>query len=265
MISNQILDKIINYLNTAANYKWATANTLVKRLNIEDKFSALALDDALMRYYQNSNDPKIRFSTLPSATNLNVLWGAVSRVGRRNVTDIRRTDTPLRIKEFNSSTDKNMFLSYSFKDSDLVLDLARKLLKHGFNPWIAEIDILERAHINESVIGAISALPYFGTLVTENILNSTWSAKEIDFAFHNKKDIHGFLHSDTLELLVENINDIQAGMNTGRRIEIYKKLFDTHVNDTIKFLLYPLEDEVDYVKGIGYDNVLRWQELNKKN
>ena len=68
-----LLENILTYLNTNANYQWATSRTLIKKLNIPD-LNALELDAQLVQYYQNTDKPLLRFSTLPSKINLDVLW-----------------------------------------------------------------------------------------------------------------------------------------------------------------------------------------------
>jgi hypothetical protein len=258
-MDNQILSRIIDYLNNVSKYKWSTSKKLIDELNIGSRYAPSELDEALLSYYEESADPEIRFSTLPSLVNLNVLWGSIHRVGIRNVTSIYKKDTPLEIKDFNNSADKNMFISYSFKDSELVLELSKKLVEYGINPWIAEIEILEHGHINQSVIEAIKNLPYFGTFISNNILQSTWSAKEIGFALHQKKDIFGFIHTND-QGVVESLNELQTESKPGIRDEIFRRLFDN--KQDIKFLLYPHEGKVMNFQAVRNGTILNWEELN---
>jgi hypothetical protein len=66
-------------------------------------------------------------------------------------------------------------------------------------------------------------LPYFGVFITKNILESTWSAKEIDFALDKRKELYGFIYINTFDLLLEDVNSLQIKFNPGKRDEIFRK------------------------------------------
>lgn len=258
-MDNLILKRIINYLSNVSGHKWSTSKRLIDELRIASRYAPSELDEALILYYEESPDPEIRFSTLPSKVDLNVLWGSIHRVGLRDLTSIYKKDTPIKIKDFNNSNDKNMFISYSFKDSELVLELSKKLMEYGINPWIAEIEILEHAHINQSVIEAIQNLPYFGVFISDHILQSTWSAKEIEFALHNKKDVFGFICSDD-EGLVNSINELQTESKLGIRDGIFRRLFDN--KQDLKFLFYPPKNGIINFQTFKNGTIINWEELN---
>lgn len=254
---NSMIEKILDFLNHGKS-NWASSQAIIKNLGLSDAYSALELDEALLTYYKNTEEPEIRFSTLPSSTNLSVLWGSMARVGQRQVNSIYKRNTPLQIKNFNASGEKNLFMSYSFKDSDIVLGLAKKLQEHGMNPWIAEFEIMMGDHINQSVIDAIEALPAFGFFLTENFVKSSWSAKEISFATKHGKPIFGFIYNQETSWL-ETLNDSLAHPGSKLRDRIFSNLFFDYPN--VSFLLYPTEIQIENLKSLGITDLIDWEEL----
>lgn len=236
-MDTQQLNKIINYLTSRDNYKWATSEKLIRSTGLTG-ISPGELDRALADHYKQAPQPLIRFSTLPSRKTLNVMWGHVSRVGKRPVVDIYRADGPLQEATHKDALETNMFISYSFADSEVALGLSGKLSKYNVWAWIAEMEILRRDHINEAVRNAITALPAFGVLITDNTLRSTWSAKEIDFALQQGKEVLGFLCLERRERVRALVESGMDGQSTVRR-DIFNRFFDNHPN--VKFLAFPEE------------------------
>ncbi|TNE47894.1 MAG: TIR domain-containing protein [Bacteroidetes bacterium] len=252
----ELLTAILACLNDANRPKWATSATLIRNLHLPFD-TPEALDGALVRYYQQTENPELRFSTLPSVKSLEVLWGSISRVGSRKVLDIYKTDDALLPEGQEARRRPNLFLSYSFKDSALVLELSRKLWAYGLYAWIAEMEILRHEHINAAVIEAIEALPFFGVFITHNSLGSSWSAKEVEFALRNKKQILGFIHTGAPNLPA---NITQGDFAAGSRIrqEIFSRFFDNRSG--VRFLLYPEETDPAYS---GVVEVLDWEEVQQ--
>ncbi len=234
-MTKELLSKIIDYLNDDENLKWSTARTMIKKLDIQG-FQPLELDAFLIQYFQESENCEIRFSTLPSKNNLDVLWGSTNRIKQRNVIDIYKQDQQILIDELDRIDSKNLFLSHSFKDLAPVIELSKKLMQENIFTWLAETEILKYDHINQSVKDAIESLPYFGVFITENLLNSIWSAKEFEFALRNKKEVIGFLHTENPEVF-DKIKDSRFEHGNSISREIYGQFFDNHSN--VKFLLYP--------------------------
>ncbi len=231
------LNKIIDHLTNEQYYKWATSEKLIEAAGLAG-ISPAELDRALAEHYKQAPQPVIRFSTLPDRYTLDVLWGHVDRVGERPVVDIYRADAPLPEEGDKGALEANMFISYSFEDSEVALGLSRKLVQHQMRAWLAEVEILSRAHINETVRNAITELPAFGVLITDNTLQSTWSAKEIDFALQQGKEILGFLHLERLEHVRSMVESGMAGQSAVRQ-EIFNRFFDNHPN--VKLLAFPEE------------------------
>lgn len=210
--------------------KWNTSRGILKSMQI-DSISPLELDEILLNEYKKSRAHQFRFSTLPSKKTLEVLWGHIDKVKKREGMEFYKQDQELLLDELDRSAEKCMFLSHSFKDSDKVVELAKALAKEEIHLWLAETDLLYLQHINFEVKTAIEKLPFFGVFISENIFHSTWSAKEIEFALNNKKRIIGFLN-------VEMIRDLHhVNSNSSIAQDIFIKFFDNH--HEVIFVKYP--------------------------
>lgn len=244
----ELRDKIEQFL-LGSSYKWNTSSAMINQLNLT-QYSPIELDGLLIAEYKNSEIRKFRFSTLPSKKSLDVLWGHIDRVRQRDVLDIHKQDEQILIDELDRLTSKNLFLSHSFKDAEQVIYLAKELSNLDLYTWIAETEILQYQHINQSVKEALESLPYFGVYISENLISSIWSAKEIEFALNNKKLIFGFFDSK-LELGLDQII-------TGNKIsqEIFHRFFDNH--HQVFFLNFP---DSDLNKNLGVDQMISWSEL----
>ena len=234
---------------------------MIKKLQLEP-FTPLELDDILVKHYQKTEDCPFRFSTLPSSVNLDVLWGSTKIINTRKVEDIYLTSDNMQAEELkllaSPQVDKNIFLSHSFKDSAEAIALARKLTDHKLYPWLAETEILRHEHINESVKNAIEELPLTGVFITEHLLRSVWSAKEIDFTFKNEKKMIGFVDMSDSKLLAKIRDGNFKGGNKLSR-EIFRRFFDNHTD--VKFLPYkdPNKRFKEYFKGS--ENIIDWEQM----
>lgn len=254
----ELISKIIYYLNDPNNSRWVTSNTLINKLNLP-QISPLDLDNILVRYFQDNPDSEIRFSTLPSRISLDVLWGSVERIKKRGVSDIYRQDELILIEELDRTETKNMFLSHSFRDSEIVIKLAKRLMDYKIYPWLAETEILKRSHINQSVKEAIEKLPYFGVFISENLVNSVWSAKEIDFALRNEKEIVGIIYSKNIDFVHTILEPLTSGGTKVSR-EIFRRFFDSHLR--VKFLFYPQYSDGLVSNWKNKEHVVDWDYLN---
>jgi len=244
----ELRDKIEQFL-LGSPYKWNTSSAMISQLNLIH-FSPIELDGLLISEFKNSEIQKFRFSSLPSKKSLDVLWGHIDRVKQRDVLDIHKQDEQILIDELDRLTSKNLFLSHSFKDADQVINLAKELNSLDLNAWIAETEILKYQHINQKVKEAIEGLPYFGVYISENLISSIWSAKEIEFALNNKKLIFGFFDRK-LQL---DLDQIISGNKISQ--EIFRRFFDNH--HQVFFLNYP--DSI-LNKNLGIDQLISWSEL----
>ncbi|MBN3519932.1 toll/interleukin-1 receptor domain-containing protein [Algoriphagus lutimaris] len=232
MEDSTFIHQVEQFLLTS-NSKWNTSQGILQSLQIAS-ISPLELDEMLLKAYQKSRDHQFRYSTLPSKKSLDVLWGHIDKVKKREGMDFLKQDQELLLDELNRSAEKSMFLSHSFKDSDKVVDLAKALAKQDLHLWLAETDLLYHQHINSEVKTAIEKLPFFAVFLSENIFHSIWSAKEIEFALNNKKQIIGFFHAETLEKL------LQINSKSSIAQELFSRFFDNH--QEVIFVNYPSEE-----------------------
>ncbi|WP_296698824.1 toll/interleukin-1 receptor domain-containing protein [Algoriphagus sp.] len=246
----ELREKIEQFL-LDSNYKWNTSSAMIHKLNLT-QYSPTELDELLIREFKDSENQKFRFSTLPSKKSLDVLWGHIDRVKKRDVLDIYKQDEQILIDELDRIDSKNLFLSHSFKDSEQVINLAKDLSNLELHAWIAETEILKYQHINQKVKEAIESLPYFGVFISKNLISSIWSAKEIEFALNNKKLIFGFL-DNKLEL---NLEEIIEGNKISQ--EIFRRFFDNHRQ--VFFLNYPDSAKINFS---GIDQCISWDELEE--
>ena len=253
-MSKEIISKIKGYLEDENNYKWTTSKTLLKKLNIKC-LSPMELDDILVEYFQGDPICDIRFSTYPSIKSLDILWGSVKRNKLRDVSSIYRQDEQVFIEELGRTEKKNMFLSHSFKDSKLAIKVAKKFLNYNVFTWLAEVEILKNGHINQSVIEAIEELPFFCVLITKNIVNSVWSAKEIGFALTNKKEVIGIIDAENIDF-VKSIEDVAISGGTKISQDIFRRFFDNH--SKVKFLYYPSSKNVLNSHSLDPDHLIDW-------
>lgn len=253
-MSKDIISKIKGYLEDENNYRWTTSKTLLKKLNIQ-YLSPLELDDILVEYFQDKPISDIRFSTYPSLRSLDILWGSAKRNKVRDVSSIYRQDEQVFIEELGKFEKKNMFLSHSFKDSKLAIEVAKKFLDYNLFTWLAEVEILKHGHINQSVIEAIEELPFFCVLISKNIVNSVWSAKEINFALNNKKEVIGIIDAENIDF-VNGIRDSTISGGTKISQAIFRQFFDNH--SKVKFLYYPSSNNVLNPHLIEFDNLINW-------
>lgn len=237
-----MINEILDILKDNNGPKWQTSLLIQKKL-IDNNLNHLQIEKILIEFYKNNINSVIRYSTLPNKRNLEVLWGHIERVGNRKLFDIYREDNHIEASYLNDKEDeRNIFLSHSFNDTKIVFDLASILVKNNLNPWIAEVDIIQGYHINNEVISAIQRLPFFGILLTKNVLESTWSAKEFEFALKNKRKLYAFINDEEKEivdLIKKNIN-----IPTFVIHDLLRKIFDnSDVTDNMEFYLFSLKDE----------------------
>jgi len=215
---------IIDFLKEKTHLSWMTSETIKSKLKITD-YNAAEIEKGLLDYYNVNSNSAVRYSSLPSKRSLQVLWGHVDNVGHRKLFDIFKEDNHLEADYLNEINDeRNLFLSHSFKDTSNVFDLAKHLVTHGINPWIAETDITQNSHINHDVISAINDLPFFGMYLSEHVLTSAWSVKEFEFALSNKKKLFGFVHEDNHEMI--NLIENNISSNHHDIHDLLRKAFD---------------------------------------
>ena len=154
-----MLNRIITVLKDEGNPRWQTAKGICEKLGLQDSLTT-QIETALITYHSTTLNPVLRYSSLPSRNSLEVLWGHIDKVGNRELFDIYKEDDALVVDYLKDIPDtRNLFLSYSFKDTAKVLALARRLLRIGLYPWIAQVDLYKNQQINHEVIHALLDVP----------------------------------------------------------------------------------------------------------
>lgn len=241
-------EEIIKLLKDPSQPKWQTALGLNAKLSHFQNSSPEAVESMLIELVKENPDADIRYSTLPSKRNLKVLWGHKDKVGERKLFDIFKEDEEVKPGYLEDVNDeRNMFLSHSFKDTKAVFRLSRALVAYGCNPWVAEADISRGQHINNEVINAISNLPFFGIYLSRNMLNSTWSAKEFEFAVRNKKKLFAFISADDQDII--NLVENDVAINHLGIHELLRRVFDrSEFSERIQFFLIAENTEISFHK-----------------
>ncbi len=230
-------EAIIKLLKDPSQPKWQTALGLSSKLNQYQHGSPEHVEAVLIKLVKENPKSNIRYSTLPSKRNLKVLWGHKDKVGERKLFDIFKEDEEAKPDYLEGVDDeRNMFLSHSFKDTKAVFQLSEALVAYGCNPWVAEADIARGQHINNEVINAIKDLPFFGIYLSQNMLNSTWSAKEFEFAVRNKKKLFAFISGDDQDMI--NLIENNVAINHLNIHDLLRRIFDTNeISEHINFFL----------------------------
>lgn len=182
---------------------WMTARVLARRLRKQRPelggVSQVELFEALARHAARGRDHRtIRNSPVPSERTLEVLWGAVERVGERDVEppflrtvsphddpaallDAARNPADADVQEADDEEDDAeppFFLSYSFNDSAAAKEIAGALEGKGHSIWMAGTQIALGDFINEQVREAIGKSRGLLLYLSADSLRSLWVAKE---------------------------------------------------------------------------------------
>ncbi|NIR32284.1 MAG: toll/interleukin-1 receptor domain-containing protein [Gammaproteobacteria bacterium] len=182
---------------------WMTARVLARRLRKQRPelggISQIELFEALARHAARGRDHRtIRNSPVPSERTLEVLWGAVERVGELGVEppflrtvspdddpaallDAARNPVDADVPEEDHEEDDAeppFFLSYSFDDSAAAKEIAGALERKGYSIWMAGTQIALGDFINEQVREAIGKSRGLLLYLSADSLRSLWVAKE---------------------------------------------------------------------------------------
>lgn len=83
----------------------------------------------------------------------------------------------------------DIFISYSRKDSEVVLDLANKFTGEGYNVWIDRDGIESGDAFKSVIVKAIKRSKLFLFFSSKTANASPWTVKEVNMAVHLKKTI----------------------------------------------------------------------------
>lgn len=181
-MSNNIFNQVFTILSdTSPDKPWMTARGIASRLR--NRVDRVQIEQILLAHCKECEDKglplRVRYSSLPSRSTLDVLWGAIEKVGSRrleNITQDHVVDGSL--AEFESLDKADVFLSHSHRDYDAVMAVATLLLQEGVVPWLAETHIGQGEHIHEQIIGALGASQAFLLFLSPHALDSRWTGKE---------------------------------------------------------------------------------------
>jgi TIR domain len=88
------------------------------------------------------------------------------------------------------------FISYSRKDSEFALKLAKELQTAGADIWIDRLNIPHGSHWDREVQGALESCGRVIIILSPNAVESRTVMDEVNFALKNKKQVVPVLHLD---------------------------------------------------------------------
>ncbi len=174
---------------------WLTARGLAARIRSRHpglrSLSQQSLFEALAHHAEHERARVIRNSRSPSAKTLEVLWGAVSRVGEMEVEPPwRRAQTPEEElaaldralngapAEEDADDPPDFFLSYNHNDHAAAAAVTEILEGKGHSVWMAGAVIAAGDMINDAVRSAMAEARGMLLYLSSDSLRSLWVAKE---------------------------------------------------------------------------------------
>lgn len=237
--------KILDILESAnPDRPWMTAKRIATKSDLAVEETQKLLLDNIAKSWEKNETPKIRYSNLPSKKTLQVLWGAVSKVGIRPLMPLARTDEiDDALNDVVDRASANIFFSHSHKDYDKVIRIAKSLAHTGFSPWLAETHIDLHEHINEEIEQAIGQAEAFLLFLSKHALNSRWTGKEYGVAVKKLK-IPIIVIADNEKTICELTGQLANGENrsnlptelTGTARDFYESL--QHHRHQVKYFKY---------------------------
>lgn len=248
-----LLDEAVSILSTASNNRpWMTATYIAGK--IPSRVDGKQIEETMLAHCRDTEDgggvPIVRYSSLPSRKTLEVLWGAIEKVGSRrleNITQDNVADDSL--TEFEGLDQADVFLSHSHRDYAGVMAVAKHLLQNDIVPWLAETHIEQGDHIHEEIIEALGASQDFLLYLSPNALDSRWTGKEYLYALDQGIPI--FIVVDIAFPEIRDLLDAMAGHDQTR--------FDTTRKfkpASSEFISQLIEDHNHIVETFAYSKAL---------
>jgi len=151
----------------------------------------------------------------------------------------------------------DVFISYSHKDEEFILDLALALKKEStFRTWIDKKDILPSTKWKEEIGAGIVGAHTFIFVISNTSVKSDYCKKEIDYAFTNKKRVIPVVREDVKNELVDpRLRELHW---------IFLRRTDSY-EDEKKRLIDALNTDLEYYKNHARLLVLasHWENNNK--
>ncbi len=252
-MNDSLLDAVTSVLLEASNDKpWMTANYIAGKIAccVDGK----QIEEVLLAHCRNTEDrgdvPIVRYSSLPSRKTLEVLWGAIEKVGSRrleNITQDNVVDDSL--AKFECLDQADVFLSHSHRDYAGVMTVAKHLLQKDIVPWLAETHIEQDKHIHAEIINALSASQDFLLYLSPNALDSRWTGKEYQYALD--RGIPIFIVADiACRDIVALLNAM--GEHDRTQFDVTKKFKSA----STEFICHLIEDQDGIVEIFAYSQAL---------
>ena len=124
-MESELFKEVLEVLSSAKKGKaWMTVKYIAKKINQPENSNKIEqeLIHYLERTADNNSEPMIRYSSLPSRKSLEVLWGAVDRIGTRRLESITQdhiADDSL--DDLGDIENADVFVSHSHRDYYLSL------------------------------------------------------------------------------------------------------------------------------------------------
>ena len=121
----------------------------------------------------------------------------------------------------------DIFISYSRKDSDLVLTVVKQLQKRGFTIWIDKDGIESGDAFKSVIVRAIKNSDVFLFFSSKGSNDSPWTVKEVNTAVHLKKSIipvrlDGTDYADSILFDLGSLDFVDLSINEKRESSLNK-------------------------------------------
>ena len=249
--NDSLFNQVVSILSAASYDKpWMTASYIARKIG--NRFDGKQIEEMLLAYCRDAEDSggnlRVRYSSLPSRRTLEVLWGAVEKVGSRrleNITQDHVADDSL--VEFECLDQADVFVSHSHRDYTAVMAVAKYLLQNGVVPWLAETHIGQGEHIHEEIISALSSSQDFLLYLSPNALDSRWTGKEYNYALNRKIPIFIVADIDSSE-----IKELLDAMH--RRDQTHFDTTEKFTSANSEFINYLIEDPEQIIETFAYSH-----------
>lgn len=250
-MQKSLFKKILSVISKAPQEKpWITASTISRRLN--KQLTSEKVEQLLLNHCSECDEEgverKVRYSSLPSRTSLELLWGDIKKVKDRKLGNITKDDiADDSLKRYSGEFDQpDIFVSHSHKDYLDVLIVAHLLIEKGVVPWLAETHIQKGEGIHQHIINAINSTKFFLLFLTPNALESQWTGKEFSFAVNNRIPIFVVVKVDDESVLnlfdfFKELESLQESSGSRNGKKFMKSIAENSGN--IRFFLFAKDEK----------------------
>jgi hypothetical protein len=252
-MNDSLFDEVASVLSGASNEKpWMTANYIAGK--IASRVDGQQIEETLLAHCRDTENrgevPIVRYSSLPSRTTLEVLWGAIEKVGPRKLASIIQDNVADdSLAEFECLDQADVFLSHCHRDYAGVMAVARHLLQNDIVPWLAETHIEQDKHIHEEIISALGTSQGFLLYLSPNALDSRWTGKEYHYALNGGIPIY-----IVADITFRDIRDLLNAMGRHDRTQFdATRMFNSASSE---FTSHLIKDHNRIVETFAYSQAL---------